>query len=185
VIRIMTARRLRALEEEATQAGQERDEAKAEAGTAADSAIRAELVVEELVKEIERLKAAKTELHSGLHAVIRTVTAERDEARAAVEAGRTEVEEARAQVLLDAEDRVALRALLRMAKKQAAAPARVSVLFEKGSIHSLHASREAAELTAEAEGVSREGWLSHGHGEGARPVLETGWSIRTYSLNHA
>ncbi|MFB8044167.1 hypothetical protein ACFC8F_23135 [Streptomyces hydrogenans] len=177
----MSARRLHDLEDAAAQACRERDEAKSEAHMAADSTIRAELVVEELAKEIERLKAEQRELHSGLHAVIKTVTAERDEARAEAEGGRAEVEEARAQVLLDAEDRVVVRALLRTARKQAAKPEQVVVLFKDGTVHSLHTSRDAAEAAAEEEGVARDGWVNP-LGSGMPPVLETGWCIRTFRL---
>ncbi|MER7988430.1 hypothetical protein ABTY53_23000 [Streptomyces noursei] len=102
---------------------------------ATDSAIRAETALEE---------------HRAAHA------------QAAVDIARLqgELETLRAQSLLDTEDRQALRTLLRATRKQNARADRVYVLFRSGELHSVHATRDAAEIAAEAEGAPRDGWTS-------------------------
>ncbi|WP_340564492.1 hypothetical protein [Streptomyces sp. GSL17-111] len=112
---------------------------------------------------------------SGLQAVIKQTSKERD-------AAREEVDAARAQILLDAEDRVALRALLRTARRQAARAARVYVLFRHGVLHSVHASMEAAEAAAEAEGAPREGWTSHTPGAALPAASEVTWRVQALPL---
>ncbi|MFH9116708.1 hypothetical protein [Streptomyces globisporus] len=72
-----------------------------------------------------------------------------------------ELEALRAQVLLDTEDRQALRTLLRATRKQNQRPERVYVLFRFGKLHSVHATSTAAEIAAEAEGAARDGWTPH------------------------
>ncbi|MFH8582536.1 hypothetical protein [Streptomyces zaomyceticus] len=182
MIRIMTARRLRELEDKATKAGQERDDANVAAEMANDSAIRAEGAVERLLKQLDQARDENVEQYAGLHAVIKTVTAERDDARVEVEGARVEVEEARAQVLLDAEDRVALRALLRTARKKAAQPDRVWVLLQHGELHSVHASQDDAEAAAEAEGAPRDGWTWDQPSVGIRPAQEVAWKVKRLPL---
>lgn len=115
-------------------------------------------------------------------AVIKQTSQERDAARAEVEAARLQVEAALAQVLLDAEDRVALRALLRTARKQAKALDRVFVLFRYGALHSVHVSREAAEVAAEAEGAPRSGWTSLSPGAGEPPAHQVSWRVQPLKL---
>ncbi|MFE3996542.1 hypothetical protein ACFXPW_33390 [Streptomyces goshikiensis] len=121
-------------------------------------------------------------LDHGLLAVIRQVTAERDVARAERDAARSELEAAKAQVLLDAEDRVALRALLRTARQQGRAD-RVYVLYRYGTLHSLHRSLEAGERAAEAEGAPRGGWTAARPGAALPPAAEVEWRVQPVALS--
>lgn len=73
---------------------------------------------------------------------------------------RGELDALRSQHLLDTEDRVVLRMLLRTARKQQARTDRVHVLYRFGVVHSVHATRDAAETAAEDEGADRGGWTS-------------------------
>ncbi|MER5357553.1 hypothetical protein [Streptomyces sp. NPDC002785] len=95
-----------------------------------------------------------------------------------------ELETLRAQSLLDTEDRQALRTLLRIARKQAARADRVYVLFHFGELHSVHATQDAAEIAAEAEGAPRDGWASPATCCGGAPARasEVPWRIRTLPL---
>jgi hypothetical protein len=182
---MMTTRRLRALEAvvgEVETTRQELDEARTAAETAKSEAQGLEDTASQL---LDRLGDKSEELDvqfKGLHAVIQQVTGERDDARQELAAARGELEATRSQVLLDAEDRVVLRMLLKQAKKQAARPERVFVLFRHGELHSVHASRDDAEAAAEAEGAPRDGWTWHGPGEGVRPAQEVAWRVRTVPL---
>ncbi|MEU3065041.1 hypothetical protein [Streptomyces subrutilus] len=139
------------------------------------------------VEDLEQIQADAAEeqrvLDDGLLAVIRQVTAERDAARTERDAARTEVEAARAQVLLDAEDRVALRALLRTARRQSATADRVYVLYRYGALHSLHRSMEAAEQAAEAEGAPRGGWTASRPGAALPSAAEVNWRIQPLALS--
>ncbi|MFF9345329.1 hypothetical protein ACF1CG_36920 [Streptomyces sp. NPDC014773] len=186
MIRIITARRLRALEDDvaaskraATAAG-ERDAAKVGEELAVDAAIRAGCTVETLTKQLDAAQTETDVQYAGLHAVIRQVTAERDAARAEAAAAHAEVEEARAQVLLDAEDRVALRALLRIAKKGADLST-VFALFERGRLHSVHASRDDAHAAAEARGAAPGGWVPGA--ECSVPTEDVAWRVEPLPLN--
>ncbi|MEV7512693.1 hypothetical protein AB0O57_32515 [Streptomyces sp. NPDC091201] len=152
-------------------------QARIEAELAADSAIRAEDTVEVLAKQLRQAKRDADEEFDGMRAVLRQATAERDAARAERDAARTEVEEARAQVLLDAEDRVALRALLRIVRRQAAAAERVWVLFHRGEFHSVHTTVDGAEAAAEAEGAPRGGWTATVPGTALSPAAEAVWRL--------
>jgi hypothetical protein len=87
----------------------------------------------------------------------------------------------RAQHLLDTEDRAVLRALLRTARKASRAD-RVYVLFRHGALHSVHASVEAAEAAAEAEGAPRAGWTSHKPGAPLPPAAEVAWRVQPLPL---
>ncbi|MDA5284635.1 hypothetical protein [Streptomyces sp. Isolate_45] len=132
--------------------------------------------------ELYQAHEAQRIMEEGLLSVIRQVTAERNQARAeAAEAG-AEVAEARAQVLLDAEDRVALRTLLRVARKQGDALTRVYVLFRRGTLHSLHRSMAEAERAAEAEGAPRDGWTAHTPGAAFPPAAEVPWRVQPLAL---
>jgi len=151
-------------------------QAQAQAQAATDSAIRAESVAEDLLCKLGQAHADTVaarrdtaEEFAGLHAAIRQVTAERDEALA--------------QVLLDAEDRVALRTLLRMTRKLTGPTDRVYVLFRRGTLHSLHRSLEAAEKAAEAEGAPREGWTAGPPGAALLPATEVVWRVQALSLS--
>ncbi|WP_241989956.1 MULTISPECIES: hypothetical protein [unclassified Streptomyces] len=133
-----------------------------------DSAIRAEDTAERLAAQLDQAQRTADEQFEGMRTVLGQATAERDAARA--------------QVLLDAEDRVALRALLRTARRQTARTARVHVLFRYGALHSVHASPEAAEAAAEAEGAPREGWTSLKPGAALPPAAETPWRVQALPL---
>ncbi|GGZ96834.1 hypothetical protein GCM10010371_65950 [Streptomyces subrutilus] len=122
-------------------------------------------------------------LDDGLREVIRQVTAARDAARAELDAARIELEAARAQVLLDAEDRVALRALLRMARKQHGHADRVYALYRYGALHSLHRSMEVAEQAAEAVHPPRGGWTASRPGAALPPAAEVDWRIQPLALS--
>ncbi|WP_331757582.1 hypothetical protein OG209_40850 (plasmid) [Streptomyces sp. NBC_01383] len=88
----------------------------------------------------------------------------------------------RSQQLLDAEDRVVLRMLLRAARKQEARADRVYVLFRYGRLHSVHTSREAAEIAAEGEGAPRSGWTSQLPGAAMPPADEVTWRVQPLKL---
>lgn len=102
---------------------------------AAASAIRAGETVEELRAALTRATQGAARLEGELAAL-------------------------RAQALLDTEDRQALRMLLRTTRKQHSRAERVYVLFRFGKLHSIHATADAAEIAAEAEGAARDGWTS-------------------------
>ncbi|MGG2461732.1 hypothetical protein ACO0M4_18260 [Streptomyces sp. RGM 3693] len=166
MIALVRTRTLRALRDAVSQAETETAAARAEAAQqqssselATDSAIRAETVLEEQ-------RAAL--------------------AQAAVDVARREgeLETLRAQSLLDTEDRQALRTLLRTVRKQNARADRVYVLFRFGELHSVHASWDAAEIAAEAEGAPRDGWTSPTTccGGSPTPASEVAWRIRLVPL---
>ncbi|MFE2768774.1 hypothetical protein ACFXGD_21495 [Streptomyces albidoflavus] len=172
--RIIRARTLRALRVDHEALPQYREEAV----TAVRDAVAADLMVDQLSKRLAE-SAAQIE---DLRAVVQRVTRERDDARAERDQEHAEVEAARAQVLLDAEDRVALRALLRTARRQSRALDRVHVLFRRGALHSIHASADSAEGAAEAEGAPRSGWTSLGPGAAMPPAAEVPWRIQPLPL---
>ncbi|MEV7294211.1 hypothetical protein AB0N79_21710 [Streptomyces microflavus] len=89
-----------------------------------------------------------------------------------------ELEALRAQVLLDTEDRQALRTLLRATRKQNQRAERVYALFHQGRLHSVHPTVEAAEITAEAEGAPRSGWTTHTPGAALPPACEVTWRVQ-------
>ncbi|MET9762087.1 hypothetical protein ABZ016_24025 [Streptomyces sp. NPDC006372] len=161
IVRTKTLRTLHAgLTEAETATASARAEAeqhRKEARTAADSAIRAETALEDLRTE---------------HA--RTVTsAARNEG---------ELETLRAQVLLDTEDRAALRMLLRTARKTATAQQHVFVLMRRGELHSVHPSREDAEKAAERDGAHPDGWLTQGAPGTDCHATEVAWRIQPMPL---
>ncbi|MFE7410213.1 hypothetical protein [Streptomyces laurentii] len=109
--------------------------------------------------------------------------AELCEATAGVARLEGELETLRAQSLLDTEDRQALRTLLRATRKQNARADRVFVLLRFGDLHSVHATRDAAEIAAEAEGAPRSGWFTPStHGETPAPAAGVPWVIRPVPL---
>lgn len=163
MISIVRTRTLRALrsdlvdaETRAAAARTDADQHRQAAEMANDAAIRAELAMEELH---ERL------------------------ARAHADAGRVEgeLEALRAQNFLDTEDRAVMRMLLRTARKQVRAD-RVFVLFHRGVLHSVHATLEAAEAAAEAEGAPRAGWTTHAPGAAMPPAAEVVWRVQPLPL---
>lgn len=127
---------------------------------AADIAIRAERTVEQLRAQLEeaRTEAART-------------------------AG--ELEALRSQQLLDTEDRAALRLLLVATRKQRQTLDRVFVLFRHGALHSVHASADAAEAAAEAEGAPRHGWTAHTPGAALPAAVEVDWRVQPLPLGGA
>ncbi|RCG20775.1 hypothetical protein DTL70_21105 [Streptomyces diacarni] len=132
-------------------AHEDAEQRRAESQRSAESATRAELAVEELRGALARSRADTARLEGELGAL-------------------------RAQSLLDNEDRQALRMLLRIARKQRAD--RVYVLFHHGELHSVHATLEAAESTAEAEGADRSGWTTHTPGAALPPASEVSWRVQ-------
>ncbi|MGK5497555.1 hypothetical protein [Streptomyces sp. URMC 125] len=104
-----------------------------------------------------------------------------EKTRVELAAVRAELETLRAQHLLDTEDRATLRALLRTARKQAARN-HVYALFRHGQLHSLHATTEAAEEAAEAEGAPREGWTTLKPGAALPPAAEVAWRVQPLPL---
>ncbi|MFI9422554.1 hypothetical protein ACIG54_03220 [Streptomyces achromogenes] len=142
MIAIVRPRTLRALRtglceaEAATAAARaEAEQHRKDSEIVTDSAIRAEIAVEELRAALARTTADAARLEG-------------------------ELETLRAQSLLDTEDRQALRTLLRIIRKQNTRTDRVYVLYRFGELHSVHATRDAAEIAAEAEGAPRDGWTS-------------------------
>lgn len=89
-----------------------------------------------------------------------------------------ELEALRAQVLLDTEDRQALRTLLRVTRKQNQRADRVYALFHHGRLHSVHPTVEAAEIAAEAEGAPRSGWTAHTPGVALPQACEVAWRVQ-------
>ncbi|MER6480921.1 hypothetical protein [Streptomyces filamentosus] len=86
--RVVRTADLDQLRRERDEAHRDRDNARSEAAMAADSAIRAELVAEDLLRQVAQAHAdgivarrERDEQFAGLQSVIRLVTAERDEAR--------------------------------------------------------------------------------------------------------
>ncbi|MFJ1653679.1 hypothetical protein ACIOC2_20275 [Streptomyces sp. NPDC088337] len=161
IVRTRTLRALRAGIAEAETAVEaaraETEQHRREAETATDSAIRAETALEDLRAE---------------------------RARTATSAARTEgeLETLRAQVLLDTEDRAALRMLLRTARKAAVTQQRVFVVLKRGELHSVHGTREAAEKAAEREGAHPGGWFTQGGLGTCGPVSEVQWCIQPMPL---
>lgn len=88
----------------------------------------------------------------------------------------------RSQHHLDSEDRATLRALLRTARKQAARANRVYLLLRNGALHSVHATAEAAEAAAKAEGAPPGGWTTLAPGAPLPPASETPWWVQSPSL---
>ncbi|SCF79653.1 hypothetical protein [Streptomyces sp. Ncost-T10-10d] len=163
VVRTRTLHALRASRSEAetatAAARAEAEQHQLEGALATDSAIRAESAVEELRAALARTIADAARLEG-------------------------EVETLRAQSLLDTEDRQALRMLLRTTRKQSTRADRVYVLYRLGEMHSVHATRDAAEIAAEAEGAARDGWTSSTtccDGFPA-PASEVPWRIRPVPL---
>ncbi|MFI5526877.1 hypothetical protein [Streptomyces platensis] len=130
---------------------------------------------ESMETEALALRTDLAEQERGFAALLKQTGEERDEARA-------EAKAARAQVLLDAEDRVALRTLLRVTRKQSRALDRVYVLFRRGKLHSVHASMDAAEGAAEAEGAERSAWTSHTPGAAFPAADEVAWRVQPLPL---
>lgn len=106
-----------------------------------------------------------------------SATAELEQVRAALARTEGELVVLRAQSYLDAEDRMALRTLLRAVRKQAGDREKVAVLFRKGRLVSAHASRQAAEAAAEAEGAPREGWVSSPLDAPLPPEADAAWRV--------
>lgn len=133
----------------------------------------------------------RTRTLRGLHDQVADARAEAEQHRQAAEELRAALAHAegelavlRAQALLDTEDRAALRALLRTARKNNRTD-RVYVLFRRGALHSVHASIEAAEAAAEAEGAPRSGWTSHSPGAALPPAAEVAWRVQQLPLGGA
>lgn len=182
MFRIIRSRALRGLRESAAESDKAAVESDLAAQTYSDEAEkwyekyadesaradRAEACAESLSTELEQQVA-------GLTAVVRQTSRERDDARAEAEASRE-------QVLLDAEDRVALRMLLRTVRRQAARADRVYVLYRKGELHSVHLSQESAEESAEAEGAPRSGWTKGTPGAAMPPAVEVAWQVQALPL---
>jgi chromosome segregation ATPase len=102
---------------------------------------------------------------------------------------REELDQVREQLAaaehLDAEDRVALRMLLRAARRQAGRADRVYVLWRYGRLHSLHATQESAEDAAEAEGAPRSAWVTNQPGAALPPASEVAWRVQPLPLGGA
>ncbi|MFI5987379.1 hypothetical protein ACIBEA_41750 [Streptomyces sp. NPDC051555] len=131
-----------------------------DAGTASDSAIRAEGAVETLRAALGRATADTARAEGELHAL-------------------------RPELLLDTEDRAALRKLVHIARKQTARATRVYALFHQGALHSVHASVEAAESAAEAEGAPPDGWTAYTPGSGVPGAAEVVWRVQPLPLGGA
>ncbi|MDN3293507.1 hypothetical protein QWM81_05520 [Streptomyces ficellus] len=161
IVRARTLHNLRtgiADAEAATEAARsEAEQRRQEAECAIDSAIRAETAVDELRAALARATADAARLEG-------------------------ELETLRAQSLLDTEDRQALRMLLRMTRKQNGPADRVYVLFHYGELHSVHATVDAAEAAAEAEGAPRSGWTAHTPGAALPPATEVLWRVQPLPL---
>ncbi|MEW1690862.1 hypothetical protein ACIQOF_03530 [Streptomyces sp. NPDC091265] len=154
-------------------------------------ALRADLSQAEAATTAARFKSEQHELERDFatDAVIRA-EADLEKLRAALDGAiadaarlEGEVEALRGQSLLDTEDRQALRMLLRATRKQNGRDERVYVLLHFGDVHSVHATRDAAEIAAETEGAPRDGWTSDATCCAATaPVSEIPWRIRPVPL---
>ncbi|MGA5599578.1 hypothetical protein ACPCUF_00830 [Streptomyces griseoincarnatus] len=108
--------------------------------------------------------------------------AETNRLRASLARAEGELAVLRAQSYLDAEDRVALRTLLRTVRKQAGDRDKVAVLFRRGQLHSLHDSTQAAEAAAEAEGAPAAGWVCV-PGDAPPPTTpDVSWAVRMFRV---
>ncbi|MFH8518239.1 hypothetical protein ACH4CE_24750 [Streptomyces gelaticus] len=164
MIRIVRTRTLNALHTNLTEAQtatsaarEEADQQRWASELATDSAIRAEAALEKL--QTAGLQQAVDVAHL-----------------------QGELETLRAQSLLDTEDRQALRTLLRVARKQATRAAYVYVLLRFGEVHSVHTTRDEAEIAAESEGAPRDGWVSHSTHGTTPAAAETNWRIHPVKL---
>ncbi|MFJ1613861.1 hypothetical protein ACIODT_10555 [Streptomyces sp. NPDC088251] len=166
MIAIVRTHTLRALRDSVSEAETKAAAARAEAEQHQWSS---ELATDSVIRAEDALEEQRTALAQA------TVTAARLEG---------ELETLRAQSLLDTEDRQALRTLLRITRKQNSRADRVYVLFRFGELHSVHATQDAAEIAAEAEGAPRDGWASPATCcDGApSPASEVPWRIRTLPL---
>lgn len=93
-----------------------------------------------------------------------------------------ELDVLRPQHFLDTEDRAALRMLLRTARRQEARADRVHVLYRYGRLHSVHSTRDAAEIAAEGEGADRDGWTSPLASDEPPHPNEVAWRIQALTL---
>jgi hypothetical protein len=137
---------------------------------------RAQRAAEETEATLRAEVVSATQTAAGLREELAT-------ARATAARAEGELTALRAQHLLDTEDRVALRMLLRTARRQQARTDRVYVLFHYGRLHSLHATQDAAEAAAEAEGAPRSGWTATPPGAAAPPASEVTWRTQQLPLN--
>ncbi|QCX81074.1 hypothetical protein C9F11_37455 [Streptomyces sp. YIM 121038] len=129
---------------------------------------------------------AEAERHcAAAEAVAREHHAEADKLRGALAGAEGELVALRAQTHLDAEDRVALRMLLRSARRQSSLPDRVFVLFQRGALHSIHTTLDGAEAAAEAEGATPSGWTSLTAGAALPPASEVAWRVQPLPLSTA
>ncbi|MEL3944852.1 hypothetical protein [Streptomyces sp. LNU-CPARS28] len=138
-----------------------------------------------LRSEVTTARAEAAQHHADAAAATRAHQAEANDLRAALARAEGELSALRPQTLLDAEDRVALRMLLRSARRQNAAPARVFVLFQRGALHSIHATQDGAEAAAEAEGAPRSGWTSLAPGASVPAASEVLWRVQPLPLSTA
>ncbi|KUJ69724.1 MULTISPECIES: hypothetical protein [Streptomyces] len=131
--------------------------------------------VVELYERAEELAVELTNLHSQLEeekqaacdfgeSLLRTQDSE-ETLRKELAAARDDLAHTKGELtalttkhLLDAEDRVVLRMLLKTARRHNDRADRVHVLFRHGRLHGVYATRDAAEIAAEAEGATRDGW---------------------------
>ncbi|MGA4803621.1 hypothetical protein [Streptomyces lavendulocolor] len=163
MLRLIRTATLAALRSDLDAARRDRDDARTDAATANDSAIRAEDVAQTQLRQLAQAHADR-------------LRAEREAARA-----EGELTALRAQSLLDTEDRAALRALLRTARKARAD--RVYVLFRLGELHSIHASHDAAEAAAEEQGAPRDGWTTLPPGAALPPAHQVPWRVQSLPLH--
>lgn len=152
--------------------------AEAEAATARAEAVAARAEAEQCLEQSGNLLDVASRAEDGAEDLRAAL------ARATVDVARLEgeLETLRAQSLLDTEDRQALRMLLRITRKQSARADRVYVLFRRGQLHSVHATPEAAESAAEAEGAPRSGWTAHTPGAALPPASEVLWRVQPLPL---
>ncbi|WP_103503934.1 hypothetical protein [Streptomyces sp. SM14] len=113
-----------------------------------------------------------TSLQNSFQALDQTHTETREQLRRAEE-----------QVLLDHEDRVVLRTLLRTARRQEQRDRdTVYLLHRRGELHSVHRSREGAETAAEGEGAAPDGWAPCPPGSKPPSDSPAGWRIEPVRL---
>ncbi|MFJ4915888.1 hypothetical protein [Streptomyces sp. NPDC088726] len=156
-------------------------------------ALRADLAYTESCNATERAetdrqaRAAELATDSVIRAeaTIETLRTALAEAQADAAGARGALAVLETQHQLDTEDRVALRMLLRATRRQHDRMGRVFVLLRFGRLHSVHATQDAAESTAEAEGAPREGWTSTAPGAALPPASEVAWRVQPLPLGGA
>ncbi|GGZ73023.1 hypothetical protein ACFOOM_01140 [Streptomyces echinoruber] len=147
-------------------------------GSAALAALQAKADAAQADAEAAQARAAAAQADAARHRDNATAAASTiGKLRAALARAEGELAVLRAQAHLDAEDRVVLRKLLSTARKQTTARNEVAVLLRHGELHSVHATQQAAEAAAVADGAPPQGWVSVAAGTPLPPAADVPWRV--------